>query len=51
VARQERREASIVSAINRVGEHDVLAAAKEDRESVIELIRDLVTIPYRCSRW
>ncbi|PKW14488.1 M20 family metallopeptidase [Saccharopolyspora spinosa] len=36
-----------MNAINHVGEHDVLAAAKEDHESVIELTRDLVAIPSR----
>ena len=36
-----------MNAINHGGEHDVLAAAKEDHESVVELTRDLVTIPSR----
>jgi succinyl-diaminopimelate desuccinylase len=36
-----------VNVINDVGEYDVLGAAKEDQESVIELTRDLVTIPSR----
>jgi succinyl-diaminopimelate desuccinylase len=36
-----------VNAINPGSGHDVLAAAKEDHESVIELTRDLVTIPSR----
>ena len=36
-----------MNAVNPGGERDVLAAAKEDHESVIELIRDLVTIPSR----
>ncbi|MGH3813064.1 MAG: M20 family metallopeptidase, partial [Pseudonocardiaceae bacterium] len=38
-----------MNAINHGGEHDVLAAAKEDHESVVELTRDLVTIPSRAS--
>jgi hypothetical protein len=41
------KEVPIVNAINHGGEHDVLAAAKQDHESVIELTRDLVTIPSR----
>ncbi|HSZ28949.1 MAG TPA: M20/M25/M40 family metallo-hydrolase, partial [Pseudonocardiaceae bacterium] len=36
-----------MNAINHGGEHDALAAAKEDHESVVELTRDLVTIPSR----
>lgn len=36
-----------MNAINHRGEHDVLAAAKEDHESVVELTRDLVAIPSR----
>ena len=36
-----------MTAINHGGEHDALAAAKEDHESVVELTRDLVTIPSR----
>jgi succinyl-diaminopimelate desuccinylase len=42
-----RREVPVVEAIDRGGEHDVLAAAKQDHESVTELTRDLVTIPSR----
>ncbi|GAA1992675.1 M20 family metallopeptidase [Amycolatopsis minnesotensis] len=33
--------------INHSGEHDVLAAAREDHESVIALTRDLVALPSR----
>ncbi|MGH3564867.1 MAG: M20 family metallopeptidase [Pseudonocardia sp.] len=36
-----------MNAINPGGMHDVQAAAKEDHESVIELTRDLVTLPSR----
>jgi succinyl-diaminopimelate desuccinylase len=42
-----RREVPVVEAIDHGGEHDVLAAAKQDHESVTELTRDLVTIPSR----
>jgi succinyl-diaminopimelate desuccinylase len=36
-----------MNAINRGGQHDALAAANEDHESVVALVRDLVTIPSR----
>lgn len=36
-----------MNAINHGGEHDVLVAAEEDHESVVELTRELVTIPSR----
>ncbi|MGH3899732.1 MAG: M20 family metallopeptidase [Pseudonocardiaceae bacterium] len=36
-----------MNTIDHGGEHDVLAAAKEDHESVIELTRELVEIPSR----
>lgn len=36
-----------MNAINHDAEHDVLAAAKEDHESVLALTRDLVAIPSR----
>lgn len=36
-----------MNAINRAGEHDVLAAATKDHESVIALTRELVAVPSR----
>ncbi|WP_328617215.1 hypothetical protein OHS18_13315 [Amycolatopsis sp. NBC_00355] len=36
-----------MNVINQVGEHDVLAAARQDHESVIALTRELVIIPSR----
>src|SRR3954453_12483732 len=52
VARQSAvAEVSAMNAINSGvgtgGEYNVLATAQEDHESVIELTRDLVTIPSR----
>jgi succinyl-diaminopimelate desuccinylase len=36
-----------MNAISRGGEQDALSGARDDHESVVELTRDLVTIPSR----